>query len=53
MDSHTQETTSLLHFTPTAETRAIIEAASEHADIDSFINACVAKRMKDKQQEQN
>lgn len=43
MDSQTQtDNTSLLQFTPTAETRAIIEAASEHTDIDSFINQCIA-----------
>lgn len=53
MDSHTDTETTSLNFTPTAENRAIIEAASGHTDIDSFINQCVARHTQDKQQEQN
>jgi len=42
MDSHVEAQTSIIHFTPSPETRALIEEASEHTDIDSFINSCIA-----------
>lgn len=54
MGSRTQLNTKFtVYFTPNEETRALIEAASEDTDIDSFINECVRLRMHDKQQKQN
>lgn len=42
MDSHEKDTPTI-HFTPSTETRHLIEQASEHTDIDSFINACIQR----------